>query len=146
MSAGCHMAMVFHGAVILLLSQLVGYAFFRAINKQKPEATAMWRMSHAASSAGAVFLIALAPVVPHLRLGPATGWLLVGSLIGSTYAMCLGTVVAAASGNRGTRPRLPWPNLLAYLLYMAGALGSTVAGLVFFIAAARTYLASGSAS
>jgi len=142
MVSGCNMAMVFHGAIILLLSQLAGYAFFRAINKQSQERTAMWRMSHAASSAGAVFLIALGPVVPHLHLTRLTGPVLVASLIFSTYALCLGTVVAAASGARGTRPRLPWPNLLAYALYVVGALGSSVAGLVLLFAAAKPYFAS----
>jgi len=141
---GCNLALVFHGAVILLLSQIAGYAFFRAINTRPQETIAMWRMSHAATSAGAVFLIALGPVVPHLRVTPALSVLLVSSLIVSTYALCLGTVLAAATGRRGTRPELPWPNLITYLLYVVGAIGSTVGGVVLLFAAARMYLVSGS--
>ena len=142
MVTACNMALVLHGVIVLLLSQLAGYAFFRAINAGDEAAarTGMWRMSHAACSAGAVLLIALGPVVPHLRLTSLPEALLVATLIGATYALCLGTVVAAVSGHRGTRPRGPWSNLVVYILYLLGALGSTVSGVVLLYGAARAYL------
>lgn len=138
----CNVPLVFHGSVVLLLSQFAGYAFFRALNRPdapSPKAD-MWRMSHAACSAGAILLFALGPVVPHLRLSERGGTLLVLTLIGSTYAFCLGTVVAGVSGHRGLQRQGPWTNRVVYLLYVAGAMGSTVAGVVLLYGAAGAYL------
>jgi hypothetical protein len=133
----CNMQLVLHGAIVLLLGQLAGYVFFRAIHAAPENATrtGMWRMSHAATTMGAVFLIALAPVVPHLRLSSGAATFLVIALIASTYALCVGTVVAALSGQRGTRPRGPSANVVVYVLYVAGALGSTAAGVVLLYGA-----------
>jgi hypothetical protein len=140
MEAACNLALVFHGAVVLLLSQVAGYAFFRAIHGADATKTGMWRMSHAACSAGAVLLFALAPIVPHLRLAAPLRALLVGALVLSTYALCLGTVIAGASGQRGIRPKMPWPNVTVYALYVFGAVGSTLAALVLLYAAGCLYL------
>jgi hypothetical protein len=143
MAAACDLSLVLHGAIVLLLGQVAGYAFFWAINARDPQGreVGMWRMSHAACSAGAVLLIALAPVVPHLRLDPKLALVLTYSLIVSTHALCVGTVVAAWSGHRGTRLRGPMPNLAVYLLYIVGALGSTLSALVFAYGAAGAYFA-----
>lgn len=142
MTAICDMALVLHGSILLLLSQVAGFAYFRVIRAQCPPepAAGMWRMSHAATSAGALLLIALGPVVPQLLLSPATRTLLVAAMIVSSYALGLGTVLAAASGHRGTRPGLPWANLSVYVLYVVGALVSTLGALLLCFAAARTYL------
>src|SRR5262249_47760653 len=133
--------LILHGGVVLLLSQLAGYAFFNAIRSESTptEKSAMWRMSHSACSAGAVFLIALGPVVPHLRLEPIPPAFLVDTLVVSTYALCVGTFVAGFSGHRGTRPRPSGANLVVYALYLVGALGSTVSGVVFVYGATRAY-------
>lgn len=138
----CDLALVLHGAIILLLGQAAGYAFFRAINASPQDATrtGMWRMSHSATSLGAVLLLALAPVIPHLDLAPAPRGALVAVTIASTYALCLGTISAAVSGHRGTSAKGSWSNVLVYALYLAGALGSTVGGLLLLYGAARSYL------
>jgi hypothetical protein len=131
MDAACSLPLVFHGAVVLLVSQIAGYAYFRALRR---DANAeRWRMSHSACSAGAVFLIALAPVVPRL----ASSTLLVPSLVASTYAFCIGTVIAGVSGQRGLSAG---SNVVVYGLYLAGALGSTLAALLLLYGAARAYL------
>ncbi len=133
----CDLSLVFHGAVVLALGQLGGFAFFRAIRRAPDDpGTGRWRMSHAACSAGAVLLIALGPVAPHLALGPTGSALFAGSSIASTYAMCVGTIVAAASGGRGTDARGPWTNRVVYGLYVLGAFGSTLAASLLLYGAA----------
>jgi hypothetical protein len=146
MAAACDLSLVLHGAILLLLSQVAGYAFFRAINRSDPQSPAvgMWRMSHAACSAGAVLLIALGPVAPHLRLRAELAMLLDYALIVSSYGLCVGTVVAASSGHRGTRLRGPAANVAVYVLYIVGALGSTLSALVFAWGAASAYFAPSS--
>lgn len=143
-AAACDLSLVLHGAIVLLLANLAGYVFFRAINASPPDAARinMWRMSHAATSTGALFLVALGPVAPHLHLEPLPRWLFVVVTVGSTYALCLGTIVAGASGHRGTKPRMPWSNLVVYFLYVLGALGSTIAGLALLYGAVGAWLAS----
>ena len=108
-------ALVVHGCVVLLLGQAIGFVFFRAI--ERPSA-ALWRMSHAATSAGAVFLLALAPIVPRLALSPLPERVVVFATIASTYALVSGTVVAAIAGRR---------NQAVLGCYVLGALGSTLA-------------------
>ncbi|HEY3815892.1 MAG TPA: hypothetical protein VGL81_01915 [Polyangiaceae bacterium] len=141
-AAACNLALVLHGAIVLLLGQAAGYAFFRAINASPQDAAriGMWRMSHAATSMGAVLLLALAPVVPRLDAASGLSAFLVAVLIASTYALSLGTIAAGFSGHRGTTAKGPWSNVLVYGLYLAGALGSTAGGLVLLYVAARSYL------
>src|SRR5262249_52125583 len=99
--APCNVSPVLHGAIVLLLGHGAGYASFRAIALSPQDTTkiGMWRMSHSATSMGAVFLIALGPVVPHLSMSPPLAGFLVTTLIASTYALCLGTVAASVSGH-----------------------------------------------
>ena len=133
--------LILHGCIILLISQVAGYAFFFALRGKKPEvpgertAAERWRMSHAACSAGAVFLLVLGPIAPHLRLEAAAARWLDGLLIVSTYGLCLGTVVAGFSGHRGMTPRGPWPAVLANIFYIIGVLGSTAGGLLLMYGA-----------
>jgi hypothetical protein len=142
-AGACNIPLVLHGTIVLLLSQLAGYAFFRALAGAHHDSarTGMWRMSHAACSAGAIFLIALGPVLPHLSLVPLPAAIVVDALIASTYALCLGTVVAGWSGQRGIRPGGPRSNRAVYVLYLAGALGSTLSGLALLWGATRAYFA-----
>ena len=106
----CDLRFVLHGGIILMLSQLGGFVFARAIRSGDSD---RWRMSHAACSAGGVLLIALAPVAPHLAIGTT---LLASLWIGSTYALCVGTVVAAITGRRGIESGGPPMNQIVYAL------------------------------
>lgn len=133
-----NLALIVHGALVLVLAQAIGFAFFRSI--QRDTAVQLWRMSHAATSAGAVFLIALGPVLPHLVLAPVPEALVADALIGSTYLLAAGTIVAAASGQRGTSARPPWPNRIVFVLYVAGAIISTLAALALLFGSVRAYL------
>jgi len=136
----CNLALIVHGGIVLMLSQAAGYAFFHALRHAGEERVAMWRMSHAASSAGAILLIAVGPVVPQLSLSPTLEAALADLWIGATYALCVGTIVAAVSGSRGRNADRPWSNRAVYVLYVAGALGSTFATLLLVYAAARAYV------
>jgi hypothetical protein len=125
----CDLRFVLHGAIILMLSQLAGFAFARAIRNGGSD---RWRMSHAACSAGGILLVALAPVAPHLAIDAtffAIAW------VASTYALCVGTVVAAITGHRGIDSGPPSMNRLVYALYLMGALGTTVATLALIYGA-----------
>jgi hypothetical protein len=117
-----------HGCVVLLIAQGVGFAFFRVIETAAPPTVQLWRMSHAAASAGAVFLIALAPVVPHLAFAPLPEPGVVTTTIGSTYLLVAGTVVAAAAGKR---------NRAVLVCYVLGAIGSTLAAVALLYGALR---------
>jgi hypothetical protein len=133
-------ALVFHGAVVLLLGQAAGYAFFRALKRAEDgAAAARWRMSHSACSVAALVLLALGPVVPQLGLDPVALQALTWTLIGSTWALCLGTVVAAASGQRGIERRGPVWNRVVWVLYVVGAAGSTVGGVALVIGVAYAW-------
>jgi hypothetical protein len=133
-----------HGSIVLLLSQLAGYAQYHSIKAVPADAVRVerWRMSHAACGAAAVFLCALASVIPHVDFRPLPAALIVTTLIVSTYLLCLGTLVAGFSGHRGTRRGPPLWNRVAYLCYLAGAISSTLVGLALTYGAVNTVLAS----
>ena len=53
----------------------------------------------------------------------------------------LHTIVAGISGHRGTERSKPWPNALVYGLYVVGAVGSTVGGVLLLYGATQAYFA-----
>lgn len=118
--------LIFHGAVILLLANLIGFPLGRAMASKRsaPEKKEAWRMAHSANSGFGVFLLAMAGCFPHLILSAELGRLLTTSLIFSGYGFFAGTVIAAMSGHRGLRMKMPAANLCAYVCYLVGVFGS----------------------
>lgn len=94
--------LVFHGALLLLYGLCLGAPYARAIHRGAPaEVVHAWRVAHASLPMGAIWMLAVAAVLPGLAVGPALGWWLVGALVVSAYAFAASTTVAALSGQRG---------------------------------------------
>jgi hypothetical protein len=123
--------LILHGSIVLLVGFLSGAGLGSAVVRGKSEATMRaWRVAHSGIVMGGVLLLALGPVVPHLRLGASALALLVWSFVVSAYAFAVVLPVGAHYGYRGLSPAPPFLNRVVYAGNMIGAAGSLVAALL----------------
>ena len=80
--------LVFHGAVILFASMVVGVPFGSAITDGwGDEAVRAWRVAHSALAGGATLILAIAAVGHRLAFSERAAGLLVWSLVVGIYAL-----------------------------------------------------------
>jgi hypothetical protein len=131
---------VLHGAIVLTTGVLGGLPFARAIKLQRNEVA--WRVVHSGGSMAGVMLLAIPSALPHLAL-PRWGLaLLAWTLIAGTYALVIGMVVAAATGQRGLSAGGSAANRLVNLLYAAGTVASLAGCGLMLLGLIRAGLAS----
>ncbi len=88
--------LVFHGAVILLLSLLCGLPLFVAVQQGwGEEAVRFWRGVHVGLAAVGVWSIATGAVIDYLVLGPRGASVLSWSVIVSNYAISVAILIRA---------------------------------------------------
>lgn len=88
--------LVFHGAVILLLSLLCGLPLFAAVQEGwGEEAVRFWRSAHVGLAAVGVWSIATGAVIGYLVLGTRGASVLSWSVIVSNYAISVAILIRA---------------------------------------------------
>jgi hypothetical protein len=123
--------LILHGGIVLLVGLLSGAGLGSAINRGKSEATVRaWRVAHSGIVLGGVMLLALGPVMPHLRLGAAALTALVWSWVASSYAFAIVLPLGAHYGYRGLSGGPPFMNRVVYAGNIIGAAGSLVGTLL----------------
>jgi hypothetical protein len=123
--------LILHGGIILLVGLLSGAGFGSAIVRGKAEATVRaWRVAHSGLVMGGVLLLALALVVPQLRLRGSVLALLVWMFVASSYGFAVALPVAAHYGHRGLTSDPPFLNRVVYAGNIIGAAGSLVGTLI----------------
>jgi hypothetical protein len=123
--------LILHGGIVLLVGLLSGAGFGSAVVRGRSEAAVRaWRVAHSGIVMGGVLLLALAPVVPHLRLGAPALALLVWSFVVSAYAFAVVLPLGAHYGQRGLSSGPPILNQLVYAGNIVGAAGSLVGALL----------------
>jgi hypothetical protein len=123
--------LILHGGIVLLVGLLSGAGFGSAISRGKSEATVRaWRVAHSGIVMGGVLLLALAPVMPYLRLGAAALTTLVWSLVSSSYAFAIVLPLGAHYGHRGLSGAPPFLNRVVYAGNILGAAGSLIGTLL----------------
>lgn len=132
---------LFHGAIILLAGLLAGIPMSQAITSGAGEdVIRAWRVAHVGVVAGGLMLIAFAPALRLVKLGPTQARLLVGALLAGGYGS-LGLVLGAATGTRGLQPGHSVVNTIVFLTNNVLAMGS-LAGTVLVLLGARSALQS----
>jgi len=109
------------GIVLLAIAALLGFVQHRY--KNEPHTFALWRVVHNGGTAGAVQLIALSAVWPHIAPEGLMRSLLSWGLVFATWAFLLGPLAnaagrpraASAINNVGALVALPSYVLLLYL-------------------------------
>jgi hypothetical protein len=123
--------LILHGGIVLLVGLLSGAGLGSAISRDRSEAALRaWRVAHSGIVMGGVLLLALAPVMPHLRLGAAALTTLVWSFVSSSYAFAIVLPLGAHYGHRGLSPAPPFLNRVVYAGNIIGAAGSLVGTLL----------------
>ena len=127
MIARLQLHVILHGAIVLFVGLVCGIPFGSVAARAGDEAARAWRVAHAGGAALGVMLIAIAAVLPRLRLTDLVASLLAWSLIVSAYSFTAGVVLAAITGARGLRAGGSAANVLVFLAYLVGALGTLLA-------------------
>ena len=127
MIARLQLHVILHGAIVLLVGLLCGLPFGSVAMRAGDEAARAWRVAHAGGAATGTMLIAIAAVLPRLRLTDLLAWLLAWTLIVSAYSFTLGVIVAAITGARGLAAGGSAASVVVFLAYVVGATGALLA-------------------
>jgi hypothetical protein len=122
--------LVLHGAIILLIGLLCGYA---AVIEETSRSGRVWTAAHSALLMLGVWLLASAAVLPLLDL-PRREWeALLLSLTGGAYSFMTAVVIQAATGVRAISPDVSGISRVAFAANLLAVLGT-------FLAASLTIL------
>lgn len=116
--------LVLHGAIILLVGLLSGYA---AVFEEVSRSGRTWQAAHAALLLTGVWLIATAAVLPLLELPQRERKALVISLSGGAYSFMIAVLVQAATGVRAISPDVRGISLVAFAANLLAVLGTILA-------------------
>jgi hypothetical protein len=124
--------LMLHGGIVLLVGNLAGIPFGRAIvQRRSEEAVRAWRVAHSGLTSGGSAMIAIAAALPHLGRSSLAPAVLIVPLVASGYGFALALTYGAWLGHRGLAPKRPWPNVLVFLGNATGALGALIGTVVF---------------
>jgi hypothetical protein len=116
--------LVLHGAIILLVGLLCGYA---AVVEEASRSGRMWQAAHSALLMLGIWLIATAAVLPLLELPRREREALLLSLTGGAYTFMTAVVIQAATGVRAISPDIPGISLVAFAANLLAVLGTILA-------------------
>lgn len=120
--------LVFHGSVLLLIGLLCGFPLAAAITGPWGEdAVRGWRVAHLGLSVGAIWIYALAGVLPCFALSAKTAQLVSRVLVATIYGFAVALPVGAAGSARGLEPGGSLANWIAFLGNTVGGVGSLAA-------------------
>ena len=124
--------LVFHGALLVVLGMLVGFAFHRAITEGAgPDTQRAWRVAHTSLVGGGALYLAFAAVGQYLLLSPRAAAFTIWSLVIAAYAFAFGFVVGPAIGARGLEAIGPPLHVLVFGVLAVGLFLLLIAGCMF---------------
>jgi hypothetical protein len=130
--------LIANGAIMVLLGNLCGIPFGRAIANRKDESVVRaWRVAHSGNIMTGVSIMAAGVSVPFLGGSPAIVSAMTLALIVSGYAFTVSLPLGAVVGRRGLAPHGPFSNRLVFAGNSIGSLGTFVGwGLFVWLALA----------
>jgi len=137
---------VLHGVIVMGLGLAAGIPYAAAIAGAQAEPIRAWRMAHLEGVLNGLVAIALAAAGGQLVLSRREQRIFAFSVVGQAYGNVVGSILGAASGNRGLEPGGSLLNTAVYLLFMAAVLGIVVALVLAGLGAKRAARAGGSST
>ncbi|NIG52989.1 hypothetical protein [Chitinophaga sp. Cy-1792] len=123
--------LLFHGFLTILIGNLSGIGYSKAIRKVIANESA-WKLMHSASVMGGIMLLAFAPFFNGLTADFNYAVYLLYSIIISNYCFAAGMLLAAFTGARGIDKKAPGSNnKIVYVFYYIAAILSLVYTMVF---------------
>ena len=117
-------ALVMHGAIVILLGLLVGFAYANAITDGGgAEAERAWRTAHLEGLLNGMLVVLLGAASPQLTFeGSEERWFRLGA-IATGYGNVLAAALAALAGVRGLAPGGPLANWAVFALFTLAVVG-----------------------
>lgn len=135
--------LVLHGAIILLVGLLSGYAaVFEEVSRSGRRT---WVAAHSAFLLTGVWLIATAAVLPLLELPPRERKALLLAITGGAYSFMTAVLIQAFTGVRAISPDVAGISLVAFAANLLAFLGTVVAASLTILGAWNALRASGRA-
>lgn len=131
--------LVLHGAIILLIGLLCGYA---AVVEEASRSGRAWQAAHSALLLLGVWLIATAAVLPLLELPRRERNALLLSLAGGAYSFMTAVIIQAATGVRAVSPDVSGISLVAFAANLLAVLGTILAASLTILGAWNALRAS----
>jgi hypothetical protein len=131
--------LVLHGAIILLIGLLCGYA---AVFEEVSRSGRTWQAAHSALLLTGVWLIATAAILPLLELPPRERKALPLSLTGGAYSFMTAVLVQAVTGVRAISPDVTGISLVAFAANLLAVLGTILAASLTILGAWNALRAS----
>ncbi len=131
-----------HGLLILMIGQLGGFPFAKAI-KRKDGSEVAWRVVHSGSSMAGIMLIAIGGLINRLSVSPLINSIILWGIVASTYLFIIGMIIAAVSSQRGignAREKHTTTWKMVYYLYGIGAFLSILSLTILICACANTLM------
>lgn len=95
-------SLLLHGAVVLVIGNLCGFPFGRAIaRRQLEDVQRAWRVAHTGLAAGGAMMIASGAALAVLQPSVIGGWLVTVFLIAGGCSFAIALPITAVTGHRG---------------------------------------------
>jgi hypothetical protein len=138
MVSGASYSLLLHGAIVLLIGNLCGAPFGRAISRGRPDdEVRAWRVAHSGIVGGGTTMLAVGAALALAQIPPLEAWLVSASLIASGYGFAIALPIGALLGHRGIQAKGPLANRLVFAGNTVGALGSLIGALILVWALLR---------
>ena len=136
MERGLPEKLILHGASVILVGMLAGFAYALVVTGDLEGSERAWRMAHLEGVLNGLVLLAVAGVADRLALGGGRATLLAWSLIVTAWGNVVASILGASLGVRGLAPGGNVANTIVYTLFVIAVIGILVA-LVLVAAGAR---------
>jgi hypothetical protein len=124
--------LVFHGALLLLIGNLVGFPFASAIEADwGPEAVRAWRVAHTSLVLGGALYVAMGAARSFVVLPRRAASWLVWLLVSTAYVFPAALVLGASIGARGLSGAGPPLHVLVFVAFTLSVLAILVASVLF---------------
>lgn len=122
--------------MVLLAALLYGAPYAKAIKSESAgQVVNSWRVAHQSLCLGAILMFSVAALLPFLTVSVWLKWLIVVSLITSSYAFAISTPLAAITQDRGlAKGGQGWARLV-YWGNITGAWSSLLGAAALLVAA-----------
>lgn len=118
---------VYHGAIVLFVGLLCGFA---AVTELTNEQARLWRSAHLGLVVTGIWLFATASILSALVLNRRETSVLFSSLLATAYGFMTAVIIEAVIGARAVQPTGSPANMIAFAGNVLGVMGALVATLL----------------
>lgn len=126
------LAMFLHGGIVLLVGNLCGIPFGKAIAQRKSDdVIRAWRVAHSGITSGGAVIVAIGAAMAAMQATGMIAALVAYALIASGYGFAIALPIGAQLGYRGMPSGGPLAKRFVFFGNLIGALGSLLGSVAF---------------